>query len=146
LVGTIGSDDERSCRTRDILLGYVHCDLARVRSSMARGDDKFGGISGIWCAECSSVARYAGIDFAVRGIHGEVAHRSLRNALVNRHFGRGIVRGSDDEVSVSVCGRVGGVRQFFCGDIAGRMRVAGWGRLGEGYGDQDNQDGKIGGV
>ncbi len=65
VVSAIGTDDERGFFVGHVRLGYIDCDLARVRCGMAGGDDQLCGVSGVGCAEGAFVAGDAGVVFAV---------------------------------------------------------------------------------
>ena len=70
-VGSIRAHDEGSDGARDILIGNIHGDAARVGCGMAGGHYQLGGICGIGSAERSRLAGDAGIELAVGGIHRE---------------------------------------------------------------------------
>ena len=124
-VGSVGADDEGRGGAGHVLFGDVDGDVAGVGRGMAGGDDELGGIGGIGGAEGVGVAGDAGIDLAVGRAHGELEDCSLRHAFLHGHLRRGVVGGAEDEVAVGVGGGVGAVGQFFGGDVAGGVGVAG---------------------
>ena len=119
-VRSVRADDEWRHGAGDILLWNINRDVARVGRGMAGGDDQFGGIGGIGRAEGSGLARDAGIDLAVCGIHGELDHRSLRHAGAGQSFPARAVRRTEDKVSIGIGRRDGAIGEF-CGlDISRR--------------------------
>ena len=103
----------------------VDGDPARVRRRMAGRDHQLGGIGGIGGAERAGVARDARIDLAVGRAHREVADRCpAARSSCDRHFRRGLVRRTDDEIAVGVGRRHGAVGQLLRGDVSRRVRIA----------------------
>jgi hypothetical protein len=98
---------------------------------MAGVDDGTLGVGGIGGDEGAGVARYAGVELAVRGGHGEFRDSALGDGGVRGHFGGSGVGGSEDEVAVFVGGREGCVGEFGGADVAWGVGVAGgWSRTG----------------
>lgn len=123
-VWPIRTDDEGRDRACDILLGNVDRDVARVGGGMAGGDDQPARMRGIGRAEGVGIARNAGIDFAVRRIHGELIDRSMRHIRLRRHIRRAGMRGAKDEVAVGCRRGKGAVRQLCGMDVTGRVGIA----------------------
>src|SRR5205807_2675851 len=101
-VGAVGADDEGRGGGGVVLFWNVNGDIAVVRRGVAGGDDEFGGFGRVHGAEGVGLARDAGIDLAVGRLHGERVHRPLGHAVLSRHGGVALVRGTDDEVAVGV--------------------------------------------
>ena len=104
-VRPVRPDDKRRDATRHVLLGNIDAHPPRVRSGVACSHHELCGVSRIYSSEGAGVTCNAWIDLAVRRVHSELHHRSLRYAVLDRHLGRNIVGRPDDEITVGICPR-----------------------------------------
>ena len=91
---------------------------------MAGRHDQLAGVAGSAVPNVLG-SRNARIDLAICGIHRELMHFSLRHAWLHGHFGRRLVRRTNDKVPLGIDRRNFAVRQFFRLDKTWRVRIAG---------------------